>query len=112
MTTDTTSGQLVLPFPDTDPIPTVDSQNWNATVCHRLQLDDGRVVYLHYVMTSYGQPVWTLELVTVDNPGGIESGRYRLVVEPWSNGEPDELPHWLRQLIQTTPEPAPVAVTA
>lgn len=112
MTTDTTSGQLALPFPDTDPIPTVERQNWNASVCHRLELSDGRIVYLHYVMTSFGQPVWTLELVTVDTPGGIESGRYRLTVEPWSNQKADELPDWLRRFIQATPEPAPIAVTA
>ncbi len=112
MTTDT-SAQLTLPFPDTDPIPTVDRQSWNASVCHRLELADGRIVYLHYGMSTYRQPaVWTLETVTVHVASGSMTARYNLLDETWSLQPVDKLPDWLRQLIQTTPEPAPVAVTA
>lgn len=100
--------QLTIPYEEVGNL-AVRSASWGATVCHRIVMADGRVVYLHYEVTSY-QPdhvPFTLHRVTVHDQHGTKREDYDLA--PIEEGrEADPMPRWLHLVIQNTPEPRPL----
>jgi hypothetical protein len=83
------------------------SASWGASICDRIVLEGGRVVYAHYRMDSYGEPVWRLETVMLD-AGEVGSYRQTFDLHPViEDREPDVLPEWLREVVESVPLSAP-----
>lgn len=99
-------------------MPTVLTSSWGASVTHRIVLTDGRVVFLHYDLNSrmpeeagYVLTSISVHVPNTDHRGTESYSLADLGALTYDNPEhvPDELPEWLRYLVQNFPEPTPIA---
>lgn len=94
----------------TDTMPEVARSNWTASVTHRIELADGRVIYAHYAANTYDSEDFRLEVVTIDHRPTMESEEFRLAEHRMASEGfvPDVLPEWVRAIIDAADTPTPL----